>query len=158
MRFRPFALTALLGSMLCLECMAGTSRAANPHTSSARTPEQVIAHHFAAIAARNLNEIAGDYADDAMLITAEGVTRGKAAIRSQFARLVRPPKVSGGVRGRPASLRILRQRFASDVAWLMWVRNAGMPNEVRGVETYIVHNGKITLETVGTVRVHATAP
>jgi ketosteroid isomerase-like protein len=143
---------------LCFTGAAGSARATAPH--GARTPQQVVAHHFAMIAAGDLDALVNDYTDDAVVITAAGVTRGKAAIRAQFAQLLRPaaaaPGASGAVAPR-AGPDIIEKHFAGDVAWLMWVRNAGKANEMRGVETYLVRDGRIRLETVGTVNVHPAA-
>ncbi len=121
-----------------------------------RTPEQIVRHHFAAAAARNLQAVVDDYAEDAVLVTADGVVHGKAAVRAAFAQLLRGPQpgarpagtAAGGAQRRP---QILISHFTSTVAWLIWAQNAGKPNEVRGVETYLVRDGKIELETVGTV-------
>lgn len=135
--------------------LAGTVPLIALAAPSAHTPQQIIAHHFSTIAAGNLDAVVGDYADNATVISAAGVIHGKAAIREQFARLVRP---RAGAPAQPAGARrgpvIKQQFFTPDTAWLVWVQNEGKANEVRGVETYIIHNGKIDLETVGTVNVH----
>lgn len=124
-----------------------------------RTPEQVVRHHFAAAAARDLDAVVSDYADDAVLITANGVTHGKAAVRAAFQQLLRgaqpAARPAGGSAPRPGGgPQIVVSHYTRTVAWLMWVQNAGAPNEVHGVETYLVRNGRIELETVGTVAVH----
>jgi ketosteroid isomerase-like protein len=131
---------------------------ANAADSGTRTPEQVVRHHFAAAAARDLEAVVADYAEDAVLISADGVVRGKDGVRAAFAQLLRAPQAGA----RPAGTRaarggggpqILVSHFTHEVAWLIWTQNAGKPNEVRGVETYLVRDGKIELETVGTVAV-----
>ncbi len=149
MRHTATVLAVLLGGALSLTGGIGIARAADPHPA---TPEQVVAHHFATIAAGDLDAVMSDYADDAVLISAAGVTRGKPGIRSQFAQLLRPPTT-----GPRRQADIIEKHFTADVAWLIWVQNAGKPNELRGVETYLVRNGKIRLETVGTVNVHPAA-
>ncbi|BCQ06833.1 hypothetical protein JMUB5695_00245 [Mycobacterium heckeshornense] len=53
-----------------------------------RTPREVFAHHARALAAGDLDEIVADYADDAVLITPDGVMRGKDGIRAAFTRLL----------------------------------------------------------------------
>jgi hypothetical protein len=93
-----------------------------------------------------------------VLITAEGVLHGKHGVRAAFAQLLRAPQAGA----RPADARaasgggpqILVSHFTDDVAWLIWAQNAGKPSEVRGVETYLVRDGKIELQSVGTVVVH----
>jgi hypothetical protein len=126
--------------------------------SAPRTPQQVIKHHFSVLESGDLKAVVGDYADNATVITAAGVIHGAAAIREQFARMARPR--AGAAPPPPGARRspqIQQQFYSGDTAWLIWVRNAGRPDEVRGVETYIIRNGKIELETVGIVNVHAAA-
>ncbi len=121
-----------------------------------RTPQQIVQHHFAAAAARDLDALVSDYADDATLITANGSVQGRQAVRAAFAQLLRPPQPgarpaeSGATRSAP---QIVVSHYSDNIAWLIWVQNAGKSNEVRGVETYLVRDGRIELETVGTVAV-----
>jgi hypothetical protein len=128
--------------------------------SAPRTPQQVVEHHFSAAASGALGALVSDYADNATVISAAGVIHGKAAIRQQFARMMRP-RAGAAAAAPPAGARrgpaIKQEFFTPDTAWLVWVQNEGKPGEVRGVETYIIRNGKIELETVGTVNVHAAA-
>ncbi|HTT05199.1 MAG TPA: nuclear transport factor 2 family protein [Steroidobacteraceae bacterium] len=149
---------ASAGIALALTAASALTLAQAPATeSSSRTPEQVVRHHFAAAAARDLDAVVSDYADDAVLITANGVVRGKDAVRAAFAQLMRPPRPGARIaaaRAERAGPQIVVSHFTRDVAWLMWTQNAGKPNEVRGVETYLVRAGRIELETVGTVAVH----
>jgi hypothetical protein len=127
--------------------------------SAPRTPQQVIKHHFSVLESGDLKAVVGDYADNATVITAAGVIHGTAAIREQFARMARPragaaaPPPGASHRGP----QIKQQFYSGDTAWLIWVQNEGKPGEVRGVETYRIRNGKIELETVGIVNVHAAA-
>jgi uncharacterized protein (TIGR02246 family) len=134
--------------------------AQTPAANSARTPEQVVRHHFAASAARDLNAVVSDYADDAVLITANGVVRGRDGVRAAFAQLLRGPqpaaRIAAAHAARPGP-RIVVSHFTADVGWVIWTQNAGKPNELRGVETYLVRNGRIELETVGTVVVRPTS-
>ena len=146
------------GIALGLAAASATTLAQTPAAGAgARTPEQVVRHHFAAATARDLDAVVSDYADDAVLITANGVVRGKDAVRAAFAQLLRAPQRgarTASARAEPAGPQILVSHFTGEVGWLMWAQNAGKPNEVRGVETYLVRGGRIELETVGTVAVH----
>ena len=49
--------------------------------SGTRTPQEVFAHHGKALAAGDLDEIAADYADDSVVLTAAGAARGKDGVR-----------------------------------------------------------------------------
>lgn len=149
---------AAAGIALALTAASALTLAQAPAgEAGARTPEQVVRHHFAAAAARDLEAVLSDYADDAVIITANGVVRGKDAVRATFTRMMRAPQ--RGARIAEASTeragpQIVVSHFTRDVGWLMWAQNAGKPNEVRGVETYLVRAGRIELETVGTVALH----
>jgi ketosteroid isomerase-like protein len=149
-------LTSTLAAVLCLAGALSTARAADSEPA-AGTPEQIIAHHFATFASGDLDAVMSDYADDAVLITAAGVAHGKAAIRAQFAQLVQAPRAGTPAPQRQRGPDIIEKHFTPNVAWLMWVQNRGKPNELRGVETYLIRGGKIHLETVGTVSVHPAA-
>jgi len=151
------ALASLVAAMAPVLLPAASDRALADDAS--RTPEQVIRHHFEATAARDLDAVVSDYADDAVLITANGVTHGKAAVRAAFQQLLRGPQPAAKPAGDSAARQgggpqIVASHYTRTVAWLMWVRNAGAPDELHGVETYLVRNGRIELETVGTVAVH----
>ena len=63
-----------------------------------RRPQEVFAHHGKALAAGDLDEIVADYADDSVLITPAGVSRGKDGIRKVFAKLL--DDLLGGQPGR----------------------------------------------------------
>jgi hypothetical protein len=52
-----------------------------------RTPQEVFAHHGPALAAADIDEIAADFADDAVVITPAGVHSGKDGVRAAFRRL-----------------------------------------------------------------------
>jgi len=152
MRRSVAVLTISFTAVLCLAGALAARAADSRH--AAGTPEHIVAHHFASFAAADLDAVMSDYADDAVLITAAGVTRGRAGIRAQFAQLVRAPQAGRPVQRGPD---IIEKHFTSDVAWLMWVQNRGKANETRGVETYLIRDGKIHLETVGIVNVHPAA-
>jgi len=53
-----------------------------------RSPQEVFQHHAEALGAGDLDEIVDDYSDDAVLITPDGVMRGKDGIREAFTRLL----------------------------------------------------------------------
>ncbi len=53
-----------------------------------RTPQEVFAHHGPALAAEDIDEIAADFADDAVVITPAGVNRGKDGVRAAFRQLL----------------------------------------------------------------------
>lgn len=77
-----------------------------------RTPQEVFAHHGAALAAGDLDEILTDYAEDSVLITPAGVARGRQAIRRVFAQLLADIP--------DANWDLKTQLFDGDVLFLEW--------------------------------------
>ena len=64
---------------------------------SKRTPEEIFAHHGQALGAEDLDATVMDFADTAVLVTSDGVRRGKDAIRNFFDGLfTAPPKSTMG--------------------------------------------------------------
>jgi ketosteroid isomerase-like protein len=52
------------------------------------TPQEILAHHGEALGAGDLDGIASDYTDDAVLITPQGTFRGKAGARAAWRQLL----------------------------------------------------------------------
>ena len=103
-----------------------------------RTPEEVFQHHSQALGAENLDEIIADYADDAVLITPAGVSRGKDGIRAAFTQMfANVPHASRDLR---------TQIFEGDVLFLEWTHTAGSVVE-DGVDTYLFRDGLIRAQT-----------
>src|SRR5260370_22544476 len=66
---------------------------------SKRTPEEVFAHHGQALGAEDLDATVMDFAATAVLVTPDGVRRGKDAIRNFFDGLFRAlPQAQSGVK------------------------------------------------------------
>jgi hypothetical protein len=106
---------------------------------SKRTPEEVFTHHAQSLGAEDLDAILMDYADNAILISPSGVLRGKDAIRSFFTGLLRAlPKAQWGV----------KTIYADDVLFLEWTADSARASVSDGVDTFIFHDGLITLQTV----------
>jgi len=53
-----------------------------------RTAREVFQHHGEALMAEDLDGIVGDYAEDALLITPDGLRRGKDGVREGFVKLL----------------------------------------------------------------------
>jgi hypothetical protein len=105
-----------------------------------RTPQQVFAHHGPALAAADIDEIAADFADDALVITPAGVNRGKDGVRAAFRQLFADlPDAAWDIRG---------QTWADDVLLLEWAADAGQSRADDGVDTFVFHDGKIRVQTV----------
>jgi len=106
---------------------------------SKRTPEEIFAHHGQALGAEDLEATALDYADDAVLISQDGIMRGKAAIRAFFNAVFQMlPKAQWGV----------KTTFVDDVLFLEWTADSARASVSDGVDTFIFKDGMIQVQTV----------
>lgn len=108
--------------------------------TSVSPAEKIVEHHLASADSRNVEEIVRDYADDAILISPDGVNKGKQAIHTAFQQMMAQQPF-------PA-LTTTRKVFEGNVGYITWTMNAGQPNAVSGTDTFIIRNGKIVVQTV----------
>jgi len=105
-----------------------------------RTPQEVFAHHSPALAAADVDEIAADFADDAVVITPAGVNRGKDGVRAAFTQLLADLP--------DAAWHIKDQTWADDVLVMKWAADATRSRADDGVDTFVFRDGKIRVQTV----------
>ncbi len=106
---------------------------------SKRTPEEIFGHHAQALGAEDLDATILDYADDAVLITPDGIMRGKGAIRDFFAGVFEAlPKARWGV----------KTTFVDNVLFLTWTADSAPASVSDGVDTFIFEDGLIHVQTV----------
>jgi hypothetical protein len=116
-----------------------TSAQAGATELAQRTPEQIFAHHAQALGAEDLDAIVMDYAEDACILTASGVLRGKAAIRDFFAKaLEQLPQARWDV----------QPIFADDILFLRWTADSSRNSVPDGVDTFVFRGGLIHAQTV----------
>ncbi|OBK28128.1 polyketide cyclase [Mycobacterium sp. 1165196.3] len=105
-----------------------------------RTPQEVFAHHGAALAAGDLDEIAADYAEDAVVISPAGIARGTQAIRQVFEELLADlPNAQWDLRTR---------LYHEDVLFLVWTADSAVNRVDDGVDTFVFRDGMIRAQTV----------
>jgi len=105
-----------------------------------RSAIDVFKHHAQEMIAGDLDDIVADYSDDARFITAAGVLHGKAGVRTGFTNLFAElPRPRFDVR-----TRILD----GEVLFLEWSATADGSRADDGVETFLVRDGEIVLQTV----------
>jgi ketosteroid isomerase-like protein len=106
-----------------------------------RSPKEVFAHHGRALGAEDLDAIVSDYAQDAVILTAEGAVRGRAEIRELFARLLAQiPQ---------ATWDIETTVFEGDALYLEWAASTVGGNRAEdGIDTFVFDDGLIRLQTV----------
>lgn|SRR5574337_831657 len=105
----------------------------------ARTPQETFDHHARALADGDLDELVADYADDAVLITAAGVARGKDGIRSAFAEL--SAVLADG------KFEEKTRVFEGDVPLLEWTLDSPIA-VMDGVDTFVFGDGLIRAQTI----------
>ena len=108
--------------------------------ASIPSTETIVEHHMQSGNNRNVEEVMRDYADNAILISPDGVYKGKQAIRASYEQLV--------AQGSESVITADRKIFEGEVGYVAWSMNAGQGPAVHGSDTFIVKNGKIVVQTV----------
>jgi ketosteroid isomerase-like protein len=114
--------------------------AALPAMAQGYTPEQIIQRHMQFGAANDAKGMAGDYADDGVILSAGQAVRGKAAIQAYFTRMLGPSPST------PAKMDIRAVKISSDgdVGIVFWE----VPNGPHGEDSFLVKDGKILVQAV----------
>lgn len=95
---------------------------------------------MAAVTTGDLDSLAADYAEDALVLTATGDDRGRAAIRELFAGLLQAlPEVR---------LEAQSAAFAGDVLLLLWTADSALNTVPDGVDTFIFNGRAIQVQTI----------
>lgn len=106
---------------------------------SKRTPEEIFEHHGQALGAEDLDATVMDFAATAVLVTPDGVRRGKDAIRNFFDGLFRAlPQAQWGV----------KTIFEDNILFLEWTADSTKASVSDGVDTFIFDDGLIQVQTV----------
>lgn len=108
--------------------------------TTARTPQEVFAHHGTALAAGDLDEILVDYAEDSVLISPAGIARGQHAIRDVFAQLLADLP--------DANWDLKTQLLDNEVLFLEWAADSAANRVDDGVDTFVFRDGMIAAQTV----------
>jgi ketosteroid isomerase-like protein len=104
-----------------------------------RTPDEIFAHHGAALGAEDLDDIVSDYADDAIIISQDQVYRGKDGARAVFTQLLNDI---------PEAEWQLDTLFADDVLYLEWKANSSGSHVEDGIDTFVFDDGQIRVQTI----------
>ena len=138
--------TAFLTSVT-LVILCGVSMRAQD-ALEARTPDQVVKHHFAAFRQHDLEGVLSDYADDAIFIAPKQTVQRKVALRNLFESFF-----ATGDNKAPAPVFEAKVTADGDVGYEHWVSNPGEPGSMAGTDAFVVRHGKILFHTV--VEVHS---
>jgi ketosteroid isomerase-like protein len=108
--------------------------------TAGRTPQEVFQHHAEVLVAEDLEGIVSDYAEDAVVITPDGVQRGKDGVRAAFEKLL------GDIPG--AEWELPTQIYEGDVLFLEWKASSSAAKVEDGIDTFVFRDGLIRVQTV----------
>jgi ketosteroid isomerase-like protein len=108
-------------------------------TQAANSTEAVLARHFQAFLARDLEGIMKDYTPNAVVFAPNGPAAGSEAIRAGFAGLfgMFTPEVM-------ANVKVTRQDISGEYAYVLW---SALPVVPFGGDTFRVSGGKIVAQS-----------
>jgi hypothetical protein len=111
-------------------------------TTTSPQPLDVVQGHVQTLGQDNLDVIMKDYSEDSVLFTPGGLLRGPNEIGAYWGEFLktRPPDFL-------QASKILRQDATGEVVYLTWTAE---PYIKWAAETFIVRNGKIEVQTIGT--------
>jgi ketosteroid isomerase-like protein len=104
-----------------------------------RTPQDIMTDHLAAVASGDPDAVAADYADDAVLVTVDGVRTGRAAVRDFFAGAL----AAVG----DAEFSMGAMVFTGDAALITWGATSPRARVTDGVDTLVFDGDRIRLQT-----------
>lgn len=105
-----------------------------------QTPQQTFQRHVTALSAGDFESLVSDYAEDALVLTATGEYRGRAAIRELFEGLAKAlPQLS---------LEADTAVFADNVLLLRWRADSALNTVPDGVDTFVFSGGRIQIQTI----------
>jgi len=105
-----------------------------------RTPQEIFQHHAGALVAGDVDEMVADYTDDAVLITPDGVLRGRDGAREALTTIL-------GRLG-DAQLAVPTQVFADDVLYIEWTAESPTARVRDGVDTFVFTAEGIRVQTL----------
>ncbi|MET0966776.1 MAG: nuclear transport factor 2 family protein [Nakamurella sp.] len=104
-----------------------------------RSPEEVFADHFAALAKRDVPLILQDFAEDAVLISPDGALAGLAGVEAFY---------SQALAGMPdIEFTVASTVFGGAALLVRWTARASTATVSDGVDTFVFDDGKIALQS-----------
>ena len=109
-------------------------------TTPAESVEAIFDRHLNAVIAHDLDTVMADYADDAVVLTPQGVVRGKSGVATFFETAVFPLLDDTFMQ----NFKVLRKDIDGDVVFLLWEVD-GM--YAMGADSFFFKDGKICAQT-----------
>ena len=102
----------------------------------------VMDHQYEAFAAGSADEIIKDFAEDAVLIRADAVFEGRAAIRGAYQEMF-----AGRFKPGTYDLAVDAEHIHGDIAYIAWRASGAAEDIVLGTDTFVIRDGKIVAQT-----------
>ena len=102
--------------------------------------QEVFVAHLKAFAEGDLDTIMGGYAEDAVLLTPQGVMKGPAQIRAAFAEIF-----ANYVQ--PGTSKLEKQLFEGEYGYIVWSADTPTYNVPLGTDTFVIRDGKIVAQS-----------
>ena len=110
------------------------------------TTEDVLDRHLEAFSAQDTEATMEDYADDAVVITQGAVHRGREEIGDWFEHELFPEFAQSGV-----SFSLEERTVEGEYAYIVWRAETPDNTYEFATDTFVVRDGKIVAQTLGTV-------
>jgi len=104
--------------------------------------EDVLNHHLQSFSAGDVDEMIKDYTDESVLITPEGIIRGREELRTAFGELL-----SGLFKPGTYTFEMDRLEIVGEVAFIAWHSTNEGAEVPLGTDTFLVRDGKIAVQT-----------
>ncbi len=121
---------------------AGNAYGAVDSQSAYASAEAVTSHHADAFIARDIDAVMSDYAENAVLITPDGVYSGAENVRARLQEAMQ----SGDQSEAPFS--VTKTQIADPMVYVEWTWAMADGSMLYGSDTFIVEHGKIAKQTV----------
>lgn len=102
----------------------------------------VLDHQNEAFFAGSADEILKDFADDAVLIGADGVLTGREAIHAAYTDMF-----SGLFKPGTYDFTLDAEHVQGEIAFIAWRASCATAEVTMGTDTFVVRNGKIVAQT-----------
>lgn len=103
--------------------------------------EALLAAHLARFSNGDLEGILSEYADDAALLSTDGVLRGPAALRPLFEAMFAEFALPG------VTFELLARRVEGECAFIAWRAETPRRSYALGSDTFVVRGGRIVYQT-----------
>jgi ketosteroid isomerase-like protein len=102
----------------------------------------VLNQHFAAFSAGDVDAVLACRSDDSTMITASGVIRGHAALRTEFAGYF-----AGLFKPGTYAFALDAMQIDEDLAYITWHARCASADVIFGTDTFVIRNGTIAAHT-----------